>query len=98
MSGAQSPKIRICTDPGRNTYLIPALEQTGVTSGFRKDKSKEKLKATDEESMGGDPRTRTDVTDAFDDLVIGVKYHGVTGRPRIGGGLRGRFKNVIIRM
>lgn len=94
MSGAQSPKIRICTDPGRNTYLIPALEQTGVTSGFRKDKSKEKLKATDEESMGGDPRTRTDVTDAFDDLVIGVKYHGVSPRPKIGGALRGRFANV----
>ena len=96
MSGAQSPRIRICTDPGRNTYLIPALEQTGVTAGFKKDKSREKLKATDEESMGGDPRTRTDITDAFDDLVIGVKYHGVTGRPRLGGGLRGRFKNVIL--
>ena len=94
MSGAQSPRIRICTDPGRNTYLIPALEQTGVTAGFKKDKSREKLKATDEESMGGDPRTRTDITDAFDDLVIGVKYHGVTGRPKIGGGLRGRFANV----
>lgn len=94
MSGAQSPRIRICTDPGRNTYLIPALEQTGVTAGFKKDKSREKLKATDEESMGGDPRTRTDITDAFDDLVIGVKYHGVTGRPKIGGGLRGRFSNV----
>ena len=96
MSGAQSPKIRICTDPGRNTYLIPALEQAGVTAGFKKDKSREKLKATDEESMGGDPRTRTDITDAFDDLVIGVKYHGVTGRPKIGGGLRGRFSNVIL--
>ena len=96
MSGAQSPRIRICTDPGRNTYLIPALEQAGVTAGFKKDKSREKLKATDEESMGGDPRTRTDITDAFDDLVIGVKYHGVTGRPRLGGGLRGRFSNVIL--
>ena len=94
MSGAQLPRIRICTDPGRNTYLIPALEQTGVTAGFKKDKSREKLKATDEESMGGDPRTRTDITDAFDDLVIGVKYHGVTGRSRLGGGLRGRFKNI----
>ena len=94
MSGAQSPSIRICTDPGRNTYLIPALEQAGVTAGFKKDKSREKLKATDEESMGGDPRTRTDITDAFDDLVIGVKYHGVTGRPKIGGGLRGRFANI----
>lgn len=97
MSGAQLPRIRICTDPGRNTYLIPALEQTGVTAGFKKDKSREKLKATDEESMGGDPRTRTDITDAFDDLVIGVKYHGVTGRSRLGGGLRGRFANVRLK-
>ena len=97
MSGAQSPKIRICTDPGRNTYLIPALETAGVTTGFRKDKSHEKLKATDEDSLGGDPRTRTDITDAFDDLVIGVKYHGVSGScGRIGNGLRGRFKHLII--
>ncbi len=97
MSGAQSPKIRICTDPGRNTYLIPALEQAGVTSGFRKDKSREKLKATDEESLGGDPRIRTDITDAFDDLVIGVKYHGVTDKPKLGGGLRGRFSHLVLR-
>lgn len=98
MAGVQSPKIRICTDPGRNTYLIPALEQAGLAPGktFRKDKSREKLKATDEESMGGDPRTRTDITDAFDDLVIGVKYHGLTGRTKIGGGLRGRYKNLVI--
>ena len=96
MSGAQKPMIRICTDPGRNTYLIPALEQAGLAPGktFRKDKSREKLKATDEESMGGDPRTRTDITDAFDDLVIGVKYHGLSPRPKIGGGLKGRFKNL----
>lgn len=95
MSGVQNPKIRICKSPGRNTYLIPALENTGLApGGFRKDKSKEKLKATDEESLGGDPRTRTDITDAFDDLIIGVKYHGITGRPKIGGGLRGRFANL----
>ena len=99
MAGVQSPKIRICKDEGRNTYLIPALENAQLAPGktFRKDKSREKLKATDEESMGGDPRTRTDITDAFDDLVIGVKYHGVSGTPsRIGGGLRGRFKNLVI--
>ena len=97
MSGVQSPKIRICTDPGRNTYLIPALEQAALAPGktFRKDKSREKLKATDEESLGGDPRTRTDITDAFDDLVIGVKYHGITGRAKIGGALRGRFSNIL---
>jgi hypothetical protein len=68
-----------------------------VLSGFRKDKSKEKLKATDEDSLGGDPRTRTDITDAFDDLLIGVKYHFIGGiRKKIGGGLRGRFQNLRI--
>lgn len=97
MSGVQKPNIRICTDPGRNTYLIPALENAGLVPGtFKKDKSREKLKATDEESMGGDPRMRTDITDAFDDLVIGVKYHGVTGKPKIGGALRGRFSNILV--
>jgi hypothetical protein len=97
MSGVQKPHIRICTDPGRNTYLIPALEQTGVLSGFRKDKSKEKLKATDEDSLGGDPRTRTDITDAFDDLMIGVKYHYMGGiKKKIGNGLRGRFQNLVL--
>ena len=95
MSGVQKPAIRICTDPDRNTYLIPALETAGVLSGFRKDKSREKLKATDEESMGGDPRTRTDITDAFDDLVIGVKYHYIGGgRKKIGGRLLGRFSHI----
>lgn len=98
MSGAQTPRIRICTDPGRNTYLIPALENAGLAPGrsFRKDKSREKLKATDEESLGGDPRTRTDITDAFDDLVIGVKYHGTSARPKLGCGLRGRFRNLAV--
>lgn len=96
MSGAQSPKIRICKSPGRNTYLIPALENAGLRPGsFTKDKSREKLKATDEESLGGDPRIRTDITDAFDDLVIGVKYHGQSPRAKIGDGLRGRFKNLV---
>lgn len=97
MSGVQTPKIRICTDPGRNTYLIPALESAGIVPGtFRKDKSREKLKATDEESMGGDPRMRTDITDAFDDLVIGVKYRGVSGtRSKIGGALIGKFSNIV---
>ena len=91
-----SPAIRVCEDDGyRNTsLLIAAIEQTAVVPGtYRKDKSKEKLKS--EEGIGGDPRTRTDVTDAFDDLILGVKYHGV-GKPKIGGCLRGRYQNLII--
>ena len=95
MSGVQKPRIRICTDPDRNTYLIPALEQTRVLPDGRKDKSREKLKSTKEDSLGGDPRTRTDITDAFDDLLIGVKNHFIGGiRRKIGGGLRGRYKNL----
>lgn len=93
---SESPAIRVCEDDGyRNTsLLVAAIEQTAVVSGtYRKDKSREKLKS--EEGIGGDPRTRTDVTDAFDDLILGVKYHGV-GKPKIGGGLRGRFQHLII--
>lgn len=93
---SESPAIRICEDDGsRNTsLLVAAIEQTAVVPGtYRKDKSKEKLKS--DEGIGGDPRTRTDVTDAFDDLILGVKYHGA-GSAKIGGGLRGRFQNLVI--
>ena len=90
----QSPALRINREAGRNDYLITAIENAGLVPGtFRKDKSREKLKATDEESLGGDPRTRTDITDALDDLIIGVRFHG-EGRPKIGGRLRGRFQNL----
>lgn len=96
LSFNESPAIRVCEDDGtRNTsLLVAAIEQTAVVAGtYRKDKSREKLKS--EEGIGGDPRTRTDVTDAFDDLILGVKYHGV-GKPKIGGALRGRFSNILV--
>ncbi len=96
LSFQQSPALRINKEAGRNDYLITAIENAGLVPGsFRKDKSKEKLKGTDEESLGGDPRTRTDITDALDDLVIGVKYHG-EGRRKVGGALRGRYQNLRI--
>ena len=91
---SEAPAIRVCEDDGyRNTsLLVAAIEQTAVVEGtYRKDKSREKLKS--EEGIGGDPRTRTDVTDAFDDLILGVKYHGA-GRPKIGGALRNRYQNI----
>lgn len=86
--------LYINKEANRNEYLICAIENAAIVPGtFRKDKSHEKLKATDPDSMGGDPRTRTDVTDALDDLIIGVKVCG-DGRRRIGGGLKGRFSHL----
>lgn len=54
-----------------NEELILGLEQTGVyisSNGFRKDKRGEKLVETEEDKL----ETRTDGTDAFDTLVIGM--------------------------
>ena len=96
LSGKTGPFLRVNTEAGRNDYLITAIENAGLIPGtFKKDKSREKYKATDEESAGGDPRTRTDITDALDDLILGVKFRGVA-KPRIGGGLRGRFRNLSV--
>ena len=97
LSFQQTPALRINNEAGRNDYLITAIENAGLVPGtFRKDKSREKLKATNDESLGGDPRTRTDITDALDDLVIGVKYNG-DGSRKVGGRLRGRFQNLALR-
>lgn len=95
LASIESPSIYICREAERCQYLLTAIENAGVTPGgsFKKDKSREKLKASDEESVGGDPRTRTDVTDAFDDLIIGIK-ECAENRRRIGGGLKGRFSNL----
>lgn len=89
------PALRINNEAGRNDFLITAIENAGLIPGtFKKDKSREKLKSTDEDSLGGDPRTRTDITDALDDLIIGVKFHGM-GHKKVGGRLRGRFSNLV---
>lgn len=90
----QTPALRINKEAGRNDYLITAIENAGILPGtFKKDKSREKLKSTDPDSLGGDPRERTDVTDALDDLLIGVRFHG-DGSTRLGGSLRGRYRNL----
>lgn len=97
LASIASPSIYINREANRCQYLMTAIENAGVSPGgnFKKDKSREKLKATDEESMGGDPRTRTDVTDAFDDLIIGIKECAET-KKKIGGGLRGRYQNLVL--
>jgi hypothetical protein len=95
LSFKASPSIYINREAGRNDYLITAIENAAIVPGtFRKDKGREKLKSTDEDSLGGDPRTRTDVTDALDDLIIGVKECAESNK-RIGGALRGRFSHIV---
>lgn len=87
-----TPNVYICRENQRCQYLLAAINSAGILNNFRKDKSKEKLQS--EDGIGGDPRTRTDITDAFDDLVIGVKV-GAEGNRKVGGRLKGRFKNLV---
>ncbi|GAP73073.1 hypothetical protein SAMD00024442_6_28 [Candidatus Symbiothrix dinenymphae] len=56
-----------------NEELLLAMEQTGTrntTEGFKKDKSGEKLAETEEDKL----EYRTDGTDAFDTLYIGMNH------------------------
>lgn len=93
-SGQASPSVFINREAGRCDYLRAALENTAVVPGtFRKFKNTEKLKS--EEGIGGDKRQRTTITDAFDDLILGIKECAENGR-KIGGGLRGRFSHLAI--
>ena len=93
-SGAESPSIFINAEAGRCVYLRAALENTAVVPGtFKKFKGFEKLRS--EEGIGGDKRERSTITDAFDDLVLGIKECAESKR-KIGGGLRGRYSNLII--
>jgi hypothetical protein len=64
-----------------NFELLLAMEQTGVRvgrNGFEKDKSGEKLDETEEDPL----ELRTDGTDAWDTLFIGMNFHkpGTTGQ------------------
>lgn len=88
-----SPSVYICKESGRCQYLLTAINNAGVLNNFQKDKSLEKYKSAD--GVAGDPRIRTDITDALDDLVIGVKM-GAEGERKVGGRLRGRFKNLLL--
>lgn len=91
LAGTQKPYIRINRD--NNEYLIASMENAGVVegrNGFEKDKSREKYRTpSDCPDPEAELARRTDLSDAFDTLVIGVRYYG-TGRmtgiglPRVG--------------
>ena len=58
---------------GNNSDLLLALEQAGIRIGrigFEKDKSGEKLGETEDDPL----ELRTDGTDAWDDLFIGLNF------------------------
>ena len=87
-----SPAVFVNREAGRCVYLRAAIENAAVVPGtFRKSKDTEKLRS--EDGVGGDKRARTTITDAFDDLIIGVHECAET-KTKIGGGLRGRYQNL----
>lgn len=93
-SGVASPAIYINREAGRCVYLRAALENAAIVPGtFKKFKETEKYKS--EEGVAGDKRERTTITDAFDDLVLGIK-ECAESRSKIGGGLRGRYQNLVL--
>jgi hypothetical protein len=56
-----------------NEFLLPAMEQTGIRigrNGFEKDKTGEKKPETDEDLL----EYRTDGTDAWDTLFVGLNF------------------------
>lgn len=60
-----------------NPHLLPALESAGVRigeRGFKKDKSGEKHADSDDDPL----ELRTDGTDAWDTLFIGLNFHPFT--------------------
>lgn len=88
LAGAVYPAVRINQD--NNEALITALETAEVSvgyKGFRKDKSGEKLSEDADDAVRLE--FRTDGTDAFDTLVIGVKHflYRLAGMCLPGGGL-----------
>jgi hypothetical protein len=90
----QNPAIYICNEANRCENLIAALNNCAVVAGsFKKDKHLEKYES--EEGVAGSVLQRTDITDAFDDLVIGIKVGAETNK-KIGGGLRGRYSNLVL--
>lgn len=74
LAGCAYPAIRINRD--NNEALIVALQTAEVSigyKGFRKNKSGEKLSEDSDDAVRLE--YRTDGTDAFDSLFIGIKYH-----------------------
>lgn len=78
LSGVQKPFLRINRE--NNEYLSVAMENCRVKMTSRgpvKDKSMEKHSS--EEGEAGPMETRTDITDALDTLLIGVRYFSSSG-------------------
>ena len=91
-AGTESPAIYINREAGRCVYLRAAIENTAVVPGtFKKWKGTEKLAS--EDGIGGDKRARPTITDAFDDLVLGIR-ECAESKTKIGGGLRGRYSGL----
>ena len=91
LAGTQRPFIRINKENNEN--LIAAIENAGVIegrNGFEKDKSREKSRVKKEiDDVEAELSQRTDFTDAFDTLLIGIRYYGVgrligVGMPLVG--------------
>ena len=84
LAGKCRPLIRINED--NNPYLIASMENARVVegrNGFMKDKSKEKYRVSVAcEDPEAELAERTDMSDAFDTLIIGVGKHGLG---RLGG-------------
>ncbi|MFA6400889.1 MAG: hypothetical protein WCX31_04580 [Salinivirgaceae bacterium] len=60
-----------------NEFLLPAMEQAGVkigSNGFQKNKSGEKIQETEDDPL----ELRTDGTDAWDTLFIGLNFFPFT--------------------
>ena len=78
LESTQRPSIRINKENNEN--LIASMENAEVMdgkNGIMKDKSKEKYRiAVDCEDPEAELARRTDLSDAFDTLVIGVRYYG----------------------
>lgn len=78
LAGTQRPFIRINKENNEN--LIASIENARVKegrNGFEKDKSTEKYRVSKEvDDIEAELAQRTDLSDAFDNLVIGVRYYG----------------------
>lgn len=61
-----------------NNYLSTSLENAGVLPGFKKDKSKEKRSTHSDEEIDIERELaiRTDLSDAFDTLLLDVRNFG----------------------
>lgn len=78
-AGTMKPLISINRDNCR--YLITAMENAGCLEGFEKDKRHEKDRLRNDQKIEDADieealATRTDMTDAFDTLLIGVRNYG----------------------